>query len=386
MPYAVLSASYFAHIGFFNPFLPLWLDHLGYSVALVSLMVSLPSATRLYAPYLWGWMSDRSGRPERLMQVASFGAALISVLLWFKWPAWGMLAVLVMLFSMTGAMMPLSEGLLVKRMSTSGQFDARRYGRVRLWGSMGFLLMVLLAGVVFERRGLDSFGYWSTALLTVVMLSTWMVLQQLGARPSHSAVVAKFRIPARLKWMYMQLFFHVLAHAVMYVFYSLYLDSLGYSKSVIGALWATSVVAEIIWFYTQSWWMKEAHISRWLLVVSVAGVVRFGALSIWAETPAVVWSTQILHALTFAAHHTLCMSLITRECAPELRGRAQALYTTIGYGLAAVLAGLGGSLVVQWFGLQWVFGLATAAALVSVWMAWKVAVTPSSPATMPQSV
>ena len=386
VPYAALSGTYFAHIGFFNPFLPLWLDHLGYGVAMVSLMVSLPSATRLYAPYLWGWLSDRTGRPEVLMRIAAVGAALVSLLLWGSWPAWGMLAVLILLFSMTGAMMPLSEGLLVKRMSAGGHFDARGYGRVRLWGSMGFLATVLAAGVAFESHGLDAFVVWSTTLLSVVVLSTWLLPSSIKSAATTRNKSVRFVMTSRLRWMYGQLFFHVLAHAVMYIFYSLYLDQLGYSKSTIGALWAISVVAEIVWFYTQSYWMKEAHVGRWLVAVSVAAVVRFGALTIWADWPAVVWTTQILHALTFAAHHTLCMALITRECAPETRGRAQAMYTTIGYGLAAVVAGLCGGAVVEWIGLQWVFALAAASASMAVWMAWKLSKTPASHANEPTPI
>lgn len=385
-PYAILSGAYFAHIGFFNPFLPLWLDHLGYSVALVSLMVSLPSATRLYAPYVWGWLSDRTGRPEVLMRIAAVGAACVSLLLWAQWPAWGMLAILIALFSMTGAMMPLSEGLLVKRMSVGGHFDARGYGRVRVWGSIGFLTTVLAAGVALERQGLGAFVFWSTALLSVVMCSTGLLPKSPRADGTMARKVSRFKMSPRLRWMYAQLFFHVLAHAVMYIFYSLYLDDLGYSKSTIGALWALSVVAEIVWFYTQSYWMKDAHIGRWLVAVSVAALIRFAALTLWTDWSAVVWGTQVLHALTFAAHHTLCMSLITRECAPEVRGRAQAMYTTIGYGLAAVVAGLLGGAVVEWLGLRWVFALATAAAAVAVGMAWRVAHTPETLAGEPRPV
>ncbi len=385
-PYAILSGAYFAHIGFFNPFLPLWLDYLGYSVAVVSLMVSLPSATRLYAPYLWGWLSDRTGHPEVLMRIAALGAALVSLLLWAKWPAWGMLTVLIVLFSMTGAMMPLSESLLVKRMSAGGHFDARGYGRVRVWGSIGFLTTVLIAGAALERQGLGAFVVWSTALLSVVVVSTWLLPRSPSITGATKRTTSRFKTSARLRWMYGQLFFHVLAHAVMYVFYSLYLDELGYSKTTIGALWALSVVAEIVWFYTQSYWMKEAHIGRWLVAVSVAALIRFSALTLWTEWPAVVWTTQLLHALTFAAHHSLCMSLITRECPPEVRGRAQAMYTTIGYGLAAVVAGLLGGVVVHWVGLRWVFALAAVSAAVAVWMAWKLAHTPEIRATEPRPV
>jgi MFS transporter, PPP family, 3-phenylpropionic acid transporter len=373
-PYAALSATYFAHIGFFNPFLPLWLHSLGYSLALVSLMVSMQSITRLYAPYAWGWLADRYGHAERLMRIAATGAALVSLLLWVRWPSGVMLVVLLLLFTQTSAMMPMSETALVKRLSDGGVFDARRYGRVRLWGSVGFLVTVSLAGVMFERQGMDTFVQWTTGMLVLVVLACWAI-PSAGAQktPATSGGLAGILGVQTLRWLYAQVFFHVLAHAAMYVFFSLYLDQLGYSKSTIGALWAASVVAEIIWFFTQSRWMHGARLGTWLVVVSVVGALRFTALAAWAEVSWVLWLSQLLHAFTFAAHHTLCMAFITRECPPQWRGRAQALYTSVGYGLAALIAGLGGGVLADALGLRAVFVVAALSATAAVFMAWQVA-------------
>ena len=62
MPFAAMSASYFAHIGFFNPYLSLWLKELGYGVGVIGILVSMQAFTRLYSPYAWGWLSDQIGR------------------------------------------------------------------------------------------------------------------------------------------------------------------------------------------------------------------------------------------------------------------------------------------------------------------------------------
>ena len=70
-PYAALSASYFAHVGFFNPYLPLWLQSMGLSLVAISLLGSVQGATRVFAPYAWGWLSDHTGERVRLMRFAS---------------------------------------------------------------------------------------------------------------------------------------------------------------------------------------------------------------------------------------------------------------------------------------------------------------------------
>ena len=54
IPFAGLSATYFAHIGFFNPYLPLWLKSLGLPIVVISVLTSVQAFTRVFAPYAWG--------------------------------------------------------------------------------------------------------------------------------------------------------------------------------------------------------------------------------------------------------------------------------------------------------------------------------------------
>jgi PPP family 3-phenylpropionic acid transporter len=161
-------------------------------------------------------------------------------------------------------------------------------------------------------------------------------------------------------------FFHVLSHIFIYVFFSLYLDSLGYSKTVIGLLWAVSVVIEIGWFYSQGRWLPRFSLTGWLVLGSGLMVLRMG---LTAGLP-LVWSVllfaQALHAITFAAHHTACIALLSHHFPGRLRGRGQALYTVIGYGLPGVIGGLGGGLLSAAYGLASVFWLAAGCAAVAM--------------------
>ena len=77
LPFAALSASYFAHIGFFNPYLPLWLKDLGFGLVAISVMTSMQSVTRLFAPFAWGWLSDHTGQRVRLLRYCATAALLV---------------------------------------------------------------------------------------------------------------------------------------------------------------------------------------------------------------------------------------------------------------------------------------------------------------------
>lgn len=376
LPFGALSASYFAHIGFFNPYLPLWLKELGLPLVAISLLTSAQSATRLFAPYAWGALSDRLGERVRLMRYSATVALLLSLGLWREAPSVGWLAaVLLLMFSHTSAMMPMSEAAMAHLVSQGGQFDARRYGRVRLCGSLGFLLTVFLAGAWFERRGMHDFPAWTLLTLLAVVGSAWWLPDQREARSpgahEHLSVGPVLRQP-EVRWFFASLFFHVLAHVSLYVFFSLYLDSLGYSKAVIGLLWAVSVIVEVAWFFTQSRWLPAWPLTVWLALCGAAMALRMGLTAWGASSLALLLALQCLHALTFAAHHTVCVALISHYFPARLRGRGQALFTVIGYGVSGVLGGLGGAYLARDGGLQSVYWAACAAALLATACAWRL--------------
>ena len=367
LPFAALSASYFAHIGFFNPYLPLWLKDLGFGLIAISVLTSVQSATRLFAPYAWGTLSDRTGERVKLLRFGATVAFVLSLALWTPLGGVGLFMVLLLMFTHTSAMMPMSEAALAHLVSQEGIFDARRYGRVRLWGSLGFLVTVVVAGWWFERFGMDHFPGWTLATLSAVLVSVWCLpdfKEASSVEATHPDIGPVLRQPA-VRWFFAAAFFHVLAHIFIYVFFSLYLDSLGYSKTVIGLLWAVSVVIEIGWFFTQGRWLPRLALSSWLVLAATLMAVR---MALTAGLP-LVWPllllAQAMHAITFAAHHTVCIALLSQHFPGRLRGRGQALYTVVAYGLPGVLGGVGGGVLSASLGLSSVFWLSAACAVVA---------------------
>ena len=374
-PFAALSASYFAHIGFFNPYLPLWLKDAGLGIFAISLLTSVQSATRLFAPYGWGWLSDRTGERVKLLRYGATAALVCSLGLWLELGPMGLLVVLMLMFVHTSSMMPMSEAAMAHLVSQGGTFDAKRYGRVRLWGSLGFLVTVMAAGAWFEQRGMKDFPAWTLVTLVAVTLSVWW-LPDVKEAPAHNEppsqpVLTLLRQP-QVMWLFAAMFFHVLAHIVIYVFFSLYLDHLGYSKTMIGLLWAVSVVLEIAWFFTQGRWLPMLSLTGWLVVAALLTTVRMGLTAGWPLVLPVLVLAQMLHAISFAAHHTACIALISHHFPGRLRGRGQALYTVIGYGVPGVLGGLGGGAISAWVGLHAVFWCGTVAGLVAAGCALRV--------------
>ena len=116
VPFAALSASYFAHIGFFNPYLPLWLKHLGLSLWMIGLLTSMQAVTRVFAPYLWGWLSDRSGERVPLMRWCA-GMALLPTRRRLPAPS--------------NVPSPIIQSPTIKFLTPGQEHDQRRQGRSR---------------------------------------------------------------------------------------------------------------------------------------------------------------------------------------------------------------------------------------------------------------
>ena len=374
LPFAALTAAYCTHAGFFNPFLPLWLKDLGLSLVVISVLTSVQAATRLFAPYAWGALSDRTGERIKLLRLGAVVAFASACLLWLDWGPVGLGLVLLVMFTHTSSMMPMSEAAMAHLVSQGGAFDTKRYGRVRLWGSIGFLVTVFVAGAWFEAFGMQQFPTMTILSLLAVLLSAMALPDQ--KEPGHADQVS---VPVRsvlaqpaVRWFFASAFFHVLSHIGIYVFFSLYLDSLGYCKTLIGLMWAVSVVVEIAWFFWQSRWLHLMPLTGWMLLCSAAMALRMLLTAAWGDVLLVLVLAQALHALTFAAHHTACIALLSHHFPGRLRGRGQALYTVLAYGFSGVIGGLLGGLLSERWGLASVFWASVLTSLVAVAATWKV--------------
>jgi len=372
---AALSCVYFAAIGGFNPYAPLWYKELGLSVFAIGLLVSLQSWTRLFAPYLWGALADRTGRRVQIIRWAALASFVAGIGFLLPTHTATLAAAVFLMFAFNAAIVPLTETVVAAQMmKPDGTMDAKRYGRVRVWGSVGFLASVVLAGWWYQLNGLNAFAGTTLLMLGLIVLVAWRLpVQPAQPHAPHEAgepIGAVLRRP-EVRWFFAGVFLTVLAHAALYAFFSLYLDSLGYGKPVVGLLWAVSVVVEIVWFAFQGRLLESWALHRWLIVAALLSSLRFGLSAGFGASLWVLMLAQCSHAITFAAQHTVCIALVTRYFPGRLRGRGQALYSVLGYGCSGVLGGLGGAWLAARWGYAAVFWAASAAALAGAWCCWQ---------------
>lgn len=356
---------YFACIGVFNPYAPLWFKDLGFSTLAIGAIASLQSWTRVIAPYGWGWLGDHGTSRVRLVQAAAavslLGAAGLLGVRDYTWVA----LFTVVIFMANGGVVPLSEAMLAQHLKTADGMDTARYGKVRMWGSVGFISAVVVCGALLQGVGIG----WFPVL--VVVIYGLLVAASLRLPLRRSDPVAQEDTPPVLSvlrrpevaWFFAAVFFTVLGHTSVYAFFSLYLDHLGYDKATVGLLWAASVLVEIAFFWAQGHVFGRLDAHRWLQWAALFSVLRFAMTASLAGSLLALTVAQALHAVTFAAQHAACIVLIHRHFPGKLRGRGQALYTVLGYGASGVIGGVGGGWLSSRLGFESVFWAGAVAAL-----------------------
>ncbi|MES2715108.1 MAG: MFS transporter [Pseudomonadota bacterium] len=387
--FAGLWLAYFATIGLFNPYAPLWFQALGMSTLAIGAIASLQSWTRLLAPYAWSWAADHSGARVALIRLAAAGCLLgalgLALAPWLSTGAagqapwltlWLIPALVALLFLANGGIVPLAEAALAQLLTGPNGLDAARYGRVRMWGSVGFILAVLAAGVALQPLGTAAFPWLVVALNLALVAMAWRL--PTGHEERHvgvpaPAVLPLLRQPA-VAWFLVSVFFTVLAHTSLYAFFSLFLVHGGHGKQAVGALWAVSVAMEILFFRLQGRWFSRLPPHGWLALAAGMTALRFAAMALAGAQLWLLVLAQLTHAITFAAHHAACISLVSRHFPGRLRGRGQALYSALGYGLSGLLGGVGGGWLIERFGFGTLYAAATLAGLLAlgcVGLAWR---------------
>ena len=399
--FAGLWLAYFGTIGLFNPYAPLWFQALGMSTLAIGAIASLQSWTRLLAPYAWSWAADHSGARVALIRLAAAGCLLGALGLALA-PVLGSTAagpvpwlttllipaVVALLFLCNGGIVPLAEAALAQLLTGANGLDAARYGRVRMWGSVGFISAVLAAGAALQPLGIAAFPWLVVALNAALVAMAWRL--PTGHEERHAGVPAPAVLPLlrqpAVAWFLASVFFTVLAHTSLYAFFSLFLVDAGYGKQAVGALWAVSVAVEILFFRLQGRWFSRMSPHAWLALAAAVTALRFAGMALAGAQLWLLVLAQLTHAITFAGHHAACIALVSRHFPGRLRGRGQALYSALGYGLSGLLGGVGGGWLIERFGFAARYGAATLAgllALVCVGLASRADTGASATATAP---
>ncbi len=363
LAFAAFFFFYFAYIGLMSPYSSLYFASRGFGAIEIAVLMSMFQITRIMGPFAWGWLADVRRDRLGIMRLTSLAACIIFAGIFFLEDYLALLIWMFLLNTVISSLMPLGEAATVHALHRENGFD-QRYGRLRLWGSIGFITMVLGAGAWFEYFGIESFPWFGMAALIIMTLLT-KALREPAIEVTEHAVVKFSHVlkNTHLQWFLSANFWMIFAHASFYVFYSLYLDQMGYSKGEIGLFWMLGVLAEVIFFYYQSHFFGRFSTKNILLAAYLIAILRFVLMAYWPNLIALIIA-QLMHAATFGANHSASIKMLQTWFSGPLQARGQALHTTVSYGIGGTVGGLCAGWVWEHWAPEHVFGVAALSSLI----------------------
>jgi PPP family 3-phenylpropionic acid transporter len=373
VPYWRLSAfyfAYFAYVGAAAPYFSLYLASLGLAAAQIGVLLSLGSLMRVIGPNFWGWVADRTQRRARIiaMTLALAGASYTGF--FFVRSFWGLFALLLATGFFTSASMPLTESLTLSHLRGA----VSRYGSIRLWGSVGFILTVTLIGYALDVLPVASLLWMVLATYALGWVCALAVPDALaGGVPAEPEPVWTILRRPEVAALLGACFLMNLAHGPLYAFFSLYLVDHGYSKAAVGWMWSIGVVAEIIVFLLMPALMRRYTLSAILLACFAATAARFLMIGWGVDSAPILFAAQLLHGLSFGAYHAAAVTAIHRWFQGAHQVRGQAIYLSVSFGAGGVLGSALSGLSWDSIGPAWTFSFAAFAALAGyALLRWKV--------------
>lgn len=345
-----LSRFYFIYYFFVGAFVPYWglyLEAEKFSPADIGILMSLFQISRIFAPNFWGWLADHTAKRVVWIKLTAVLGLLGFVAVFWAHGFWAIFLVMAALSLFTSSTLPLSESLTLAHLATTNG----HYSRIRMWGSLGFIVASVVLGYVTEAYGIHSLLWFLLAVQIVLFALTFKLPEAKIAPHAHDKfsiwqVVKQPNVIALLLGCALM----VTAHGVLYNFYSIYLGQHGYSKSTIGLLWSVGVICEIGIFMLMPKIMARYSLKTILLTSLALAVLRFSLIGLAIDSLLMIVLAQTLHAATFGSFHAASVEVVTQFFKGRHQAKGQAIYNSVAYGVGGTVGGVAGGFGLQYLG------------------------------------
>lgn len=358
---------YFTTIGVMVPYWSLHLQYLGFNATQIGQLMAILLLTKVIAPNVWALLVDRliakHGSAISMLKFAVF--CTLSVYLMQYWAS-GFWAVAALMFGYCvfwNACLPQIES------ATLNYLDEQRdqYGEIRLWGSIGFIVTVSVLGALMDWTGpAIIFPAGAVSLLLLLIASLLMrnvAPSSVRVQPSTDDSLFKQLTP-RVVLVFLFCLMMQISHAPFYTFFSIYLETYGYNKSLIGFLWSLGVVFEIAIFLVCHKLMRRYALTNLLSLTFLIAGVRWLLVGRYPESLIIILCTQIMHAITYGLYHSVMIQWIDRYFKGHYQVRGQALYSSVTFGLGGALGSFISGYIWTAYGANFLFYMAGSLMLV----------------------
>jgi PPP family 3-phenylpropionic acid transporter len=280
-------------VGAMAPYWSLYLRSLDFNAFQIGVLMSLLHVMRIFAPNIWGHIADRTGRRVAIVQVAASVCLVSFVGVFVDQSFWWMFAVMSFISFFWSASLPLVEATTLSHLKERTD----RYGKIRLWGSIGFILVVVGLGAVLDHAPIRTLLWVIMGLLVGIVAFARFIPEAEVAHheTEHVSLKGVLKQPEVIALLVAAMLMAA-AHGPYYTFFTIHMVDAGYSKSAAGWLWALGVVCEIGIFLVMPRILKRVRAETVILITLLAAALRFVIIGWWVASLPVLLFAQLLHA------------------------------------------------------------------------------------------
>lgn len=350
---SILLIALYAGQGAWIPYVGLWLTEQGISAVSLSLLFSVMLLSKVVSSPIVAHLCDTSGRPERVGLVLSLGlAACYAALLLPGLPSAAIVGLVILASAIAPTLFPIADRLILR---ISGP-DGRRFGRHRLWGSIGFAGGTLAAGQIATLGGLN----WVIIFIVCLTLLSFLVLAALKLQtlPLEIPLDKRGRSPLLTLFGIRAVWPALIASALIFAsnahFYTL--APLEWSEArmtlqTISLIWATGIIAEVVGFLFGASILQRFSPAPLLIISALISVLRWLAMALWAD-PATLLLAQLGQAATVALTSIAFAATVSRHVPQNAQVSAFAMFTLLAMGPFISLATLASGAVTVSFAVS----------------------------------
>lgn len=331
----IISSQYFIYFGVLGIFLPyfnLYCYHLGFSGLQIGLLSALRSLALVLFPLIWGSLADRFQIRKPILVLCTFLSTSVWLLYLFFVDFWPML-IITALYGIFFA--PIISFLEAVTMDVLGR-EKRSYGRIRAWGSISFIVMVLVLGKIIDL--------YSVNIILILILAGSLILSGISIRiPAVKHQKQELLQPGADSLLQRRViiflfcgFLMLASHGAYYGFFSIHLENLGYGSTFIGVAWALASTSEILVMIKSKKIFDRFSLESVLFFSFLVAAARWMILFA-ADSTVVILASQVLHAVTYGTFHMASILYIDRLAPDQAKTLGQAVNNALTYGLGLMV-------------------------------------------------
>jgi MFS transporter, PPP family, 3-phenylpropionic acid transporter len=344
LPSTYYLLSYCA-ISFLFPFLALYYKSQGLTGGQIGLLVALIPLLSFFGAPLWTGMADATHRHKLVTAISLLGVVIMALIL----PGVSTFAGLVLAISLYAFLGSPTNALTDSAVLSLLGPQKAHYGRIRLWGTIGYGAMAPIAGEIIDRFGLK-WSFWGYAILTFVAL---LIVVQIPFRQSHSneSFAGGMRsLVANRSWMLflVMVFFGGIGMATINYYLFVYMESLGASKFLMGLALLVGTASEIPALFFGNRFLKRFGAHSLLIIAMTTIGLRLICYSLVTQ-PWAVLIIQMIHGLTVAMIIVAGVSYADQVAPAGMKATTQGMFNGVLMGIGAATGCLLGGVLMDHF-------------------------------------